>query len=280
MEERIRVLYPSFCASFSAASRAIMLFPIIWLKTLSKTGSSFLGVSGMTPSMPFFRYLFIVSGISSSLYFNMMFHASLKALLSGTKGPDAITSILSPTTSESMRLMVVAGKADRAICPPFVCERCFLMQLMSSMPAPQSSSFCVISCFSSRDILPAGWGSSAEPPPEISEKTISCSPASSSIFLILFAPETPFLSGNGCPASIVSVYDSFSVKPYFTTIRPFVILSPSKSSIAAAMGAVALPPPTRKILSYFSRSSSITGLSKVPADTFFPSILTFLFTAT
>ena len=68
------------------------------------------GVSAMIPEIPDFICLMRFEGkLFVSLYFFMTASASEKLELSGQVGPDAITSIGSPTTSESIRLTVVAG---------------------------------------------------------------------------------------------------------------------------------------------------------------------------
>ncbi|MBA7716455.1 hypothetical protein ES703_125528 [subsurface metagenome] len=196
-EERIRVSYPSACAFSLAASRANILLPTIILKTGSNTGSFALGVSGIWPSSPAIICSRIVLEISSKSYLLKISKTSLKVELSGVKGPDAITSILSPTTSESIKLTVVAGYAALAICPPLEDEICFLTVFISSILAPQASKLLVSSCFSERLIFPAGWGSKAEPPPDIREKIRSFSPALCSKSRIFLVPFTPFWSGKG-----------------------------------------------------------------------------------
>jgi hypothetical protein len=80
--------------------------------------------------------------------------------------PEAMVSSLSPTTSERMRLMSLAGKALAANLPPLTRDRCLRTQLTSSMAAPDASSARVVSCFSPRDMSSAGRQKSDEPPPE------------------------------------------------------------------------------------------------------------------
>ncbi|MDY6855058.1 MAG: hypothetical protein SWO11_10210 [Thermodesulfobacteriota bacterium] len=74
--------------------------------------------------------------------------------VSGTKDPDAITFILYPTISESVRLTMVSGNATIAIFPPLHDNMCFLAALISSILAPKARRLRVMACFSVSVILP------------------------------------------------------------------------------------------------------------------------------
>jgi uncharacterized membrane protein len=61
---------------------------------------------------------FITDSGSFKLYFSIILRHFSKVDLSGTVGPDAITSMRSPTTSDRRSEIRVAGYATLANCPP------------------------------------------------------------------------------------------------------------------------------------------------------------------
>ena len=161
-----------------AASTADRLFPTISFWTRSKIFSPSLGVSGRAPFAPASILSITEAGSRpASSYRPTISRHSPKVELSGTVGPEAITSRGSPTTSDRIRVTTVAGQQALASCPPLTLDRCFLTVLISSMDAPQASSSDVVACFSSRVMPSAGATSRADPPPEITQKTRSLSPA-------------------------------------------------------------------------------------------------------
>ena len=137
------------------------------------------------------------------LYFSRIFRESSKLLLSGTVGPEAIASRSSPITSESMGVTSVAGYAARASFPPFIPEICFLIVLISCMLAPHFSNSCVVACLSAKVIPATGSGMSADPPPDMRQKTISFSPHFPRRFNIFSVPFIPASSGTGWAASFI-----------------------------------------------------------------------------
>ncbi len=124
--------------------------------------------------------------------------ASSKVVRSGTVGPEAITSILSLTTSDrinvnslNFRLIISAS------LPPFTLDRCFLTVFISSIDAPEARSFLVISCFSAKLKISIGKGIRAEAPPDKNIITKSFFSTFLSISTILSVPKTPQESGIG-----------------------------------------------------------------------------------
>ncbi len=101
------------------------------------------------------------------MYFSRIEIASLKVVLSGAVGPDAIVSKESPTTSERIRLIKVAGYDASASWPPFSPDKCFLTELISWIVAPHFRSDSVKFCLSFSVVPVAGRGIRADPPPEI-----------------------------------------------------------------------------------------------------------------
>ena len=168
---------------------------------------------------------------------------SPKVLLSGTVGPEPMTSSGSPTTSDRMKAIRVDGYASRAKPPPLSLEMCLRMALISLIFAPHSRRRLVIFCLSSREIPSAGEGSRADPPPEMRQITRSFSPNFSSSSAISSAPETPLWSGMGWPTSLSLTLFNSERCPYFTLMTPRVIRSPRISSTAKAIEAPAFPPP-------------------------------------
>src|SRR3990170_4632637 len=241
----ICVLHPRDTAFSTAAVRACFILPtIIFLTFPGKTSSRF-GVSSTSPCKPLRIYLSILSGtLSSSLYFPITPKASRKFVLSGTVGPDAITSSLSPITSDSMMVATDAGQAILASCPPFTPEICFLKAFNSFIVAPALSSRSVTYFLSSSVISPAGETSRDDAPPERRHMTSVLASAFLRISIMSFVPLRPGASGSGCDASICLIFLSGFVCPYFTMIIPSSTSSPNISSTACAIGAVALPAPT------------------------------------
>lgn len=80
-------------------------------------------------------------------------------------------------------------------CPPFTCERCFRIVLISLILAPDFNSSSVVFCKSCNAIL--GLAKSADPPPEINISKRSSFLHFSSNFITQSAPFTLFSSGNG-----------------------------------------------------------------------------------
>jgi len=87
-------------------------------------------------------------------------------------GPDAMTSSRSPITSEMISVTMRALVAWTSP-PPFTRDRCFRTAFISSMVAPEASRRSVIRCFSVRLTSRTGAGHSAEPPPEMRQKSRS-----------------------------------------------------------------------------------------------------------
>ena len=78
---------------------------------------------------------------------------------------------MSETTSETTR----AGWAAAASRPPLMVETCLRMVFIAAIGAPEASSASLTAISSASVRPPAGDGSSAEPPPEISATTRSSS---------------------------------------------------------------------------------------------------------
>ena len=102
-----------------------------------------------------------------------IFSASPRSALSGTVGPDATKAGLSPGMSDTTSVATRAGCAASASRPPLIAETCLRTVFNAAIGAPDASSarFTAISSSSVRS--PAGAGSSADPPPEISATTRS-----------------------------------------------------------------------------------------------------------
>ena len=156
-EERTVVLYPNFVAFSLASSTAILLEPIITFCVLTNTLFPRLGFSSISPVLPFSKSLFTLSGILFfSEYFWITLQASSNVLSSGTVGPEAIMSIGSPITSDSISVTSVEGYEAFASCPPFMVDKCFLTELISPISAPQLSSSFEATCTSCKDISLCG----------------------------------------------------------------------------------------------------------------------------
>ena len=96
------------------------------LVTRRKTGSSGLGVSGISPRVPRSSRSTIVAGARASRSKRRRIaSASAKVEASGAVGPEAMTSSGSPITSESSSACTRAGAAARASWPPLSSEQCF-----------------------------------------------------------------------------------------------------------------------------------------------------------
>ncbi len=196
--ESNRLSKPSSRALATAARAAISLLPTTTVCTCAKTESSVLGVSGISPASPARRRAPTEGGaLLNRLYFARTCQASAKVLVSGTVGPEAMTSSGLPTTSDSMRETTVAGWASRANWPPLRAERCLRTALISPMAAPQRSSAPVMACLSARETSSAGRGISAEPPPEMTTRAKSRGVRPDRVSTMRAAPAFPASSGVG-----------------------------------------------------------------------------------
>lgn len=194
---------------------------------------------------------------------------SLKVDVSGTVGPEAMTSNGSPMTSDRTRVTMDAGAARRASCPPFTAEMCLRTAFSSSMEAPQARSDLLVARRSSSVNPMDGQHSSAEAPPLTTNTTTVCwstscsalstrgclgrppSTANQRTYLrMALVPDTLASSGTGCAAS----RNSTRLHPhgntggrwsYLVTTQPRAMWSPSTAIAASAIGYDALPAPMR-----------------------------------
>ena len=108
-------------------------------------------------------------------YAATMASASARVVASGTVGPEATSAGSSPGMSETTSETTRAGEAAAASRPPLIAETCFLTAFIAAIGAPDASSARLTAISSSSVSSPAGAGSSAEPPPQISATTRSSS---------------------------------------------------------------------------------------------------------
>src|SRR3989338_6964432 len=122
-----------------------------------------------------------------------------------------------------------------------------------------------VACCLSRSVMPsAGATSSAEPPPDSRQTTSVRASAACTIARMRFVPASPASFGTGWAASTCSMMVSGNLCPYFTTISPAEMRSPSNASAACAMRAVALPAPTTMMRSNAARSKPASPTCRQP----------------
>ena len=182
-------------ASSEACGVAIMMF-----STRARRGSPGFGVSSSLA-----RKRCNTGAGASMPYLARMARAS--ALLDGsaTVGPEAITDGSSPGTSEIISATTLAGAAASASRPPLMAERCLRTAFISPMVAPLFSSALLTACLSASVKPGAGRLRSAEPPPEIRQRTRSSGVSPRTSSKMRSAASRPAASGTGWPASITSI---------------------------------------------------------------------------
>lgn len=126
-------------------------------------------------------------------------------VLSGTVGPDAIVSNVSPTTSLNINDTTFAGYALLAKLPPFTWDKCFLIVLISCIDAPQPNNSWVVFCKSDKLIPSIGAVNIAEPPPDIKKITKSSGFNPFKWVNNSFVELTPASSGTGWPPSVILI---------------------------------------------------------------------------
>ena len=132
-------------------------------------------------------------------YFWAMASAWAQVERSGAAGPEAIMSSGSPSTSLRTMLYTLAGAQAKANRPPLTADSRLRMVFISTMPAPQASSWPVMSCSSAPGSR--GFSSRALPPPDKRNRTVSPSRALSARSRAAWVARNEFSSGTGCPAS-------------------------------------------------------------------------------
>ena len=129
------------------------------------------------------------------------------------------------------------------------------MVLISTISAPQASSWPVMSCSSSPGI--SGFSNSAEPPPDSRNSTVSFSVRPCTKSRASAVPRKEFSSGTGWPASM---HTQFGMSPftwsYLVTTTPRSIRSPRHSAAVWAICQAALPAATSSTLPGNARFSS------------------------
>ena len=128
-----------------------------------------------------------------------MASASAQVEESGQAGPEAIMSSGSPGMSLSTMLNTCAGAQASAKRPPLTSDSRLRMVFISTMSAPQPSSWAVMSCSSAPGIR--GCSNRALPPPESRKSTVSPSPALLASASARAVAAKLFSSGTGWPAS-------------------------------------------------------------------------------
>ena len=106
------------------------------------------------------------------LYFATTVCAWAQVEVSAAAGPEAIMSSGSPRMSERTTWKMRAGAQAAAKRPPLTRERRLRIVFISTMSAPQASSWRVTSASSSPET--SGASKRAEPPPESRNTTVSC----------------------------------------------------------------------------------------------------------
>ena len=146
---------------------------------------------------------------------------------SGAVGPEAIESILSPTTSLIIRAMVFLAGMYLSSCPPLTRDRCFLTVFNSIILAPLFIRREAVAPTSLILTPSAGTSKRAEPPPDIRRMTRASSgiprrkPSSFKLELTVSSP------GTGCsPSRTVTLGSPAVLLPFGTMIIPFSTLSP------------------------------------------------------
>ena len=174
---------------------------------------------------------------------------------SAAVGPDAITSSGSPITSERRSATIGAGWAARASWPPLSRERCFRTAFNWLIVAPHSRRRRVTACFSASVIPGTGAGVSADPPPEMRQRTRSRDRASPAIRRISAEAASPRASGIGCPDSTIRTPGGPEPRRSFTATRPSRRTSGRTAPTASAIVSDAFPAPTTRMRSTRSRSN-------------------------
>ena len=175
----------------------------------------------------------LASPLNRRWYFSATRRASADVERSGTAGPDAIMSSGSPMMSERTTEKTRAGEQRRANRPPLTAESRLRMVLISTISAPQPSSWPVISCNSAPGI--SGLSNSALPPPERRKRTVSPSPARPASRSASSAARKEFSSGVGWPASSIRRFPMGGPRwPYLVMTTP----SASPGTISAAAAAI------------------------------------------
>ena len=129
------------------------------------------------------------------LYFATMCPAFSQVEESGHAGPDAIISSGSPSMSDNTIENTCAGSHSFAKRPPFTSDKRFLIVLISTISAPQASSWFVIFCSSSSGIF--GFSNKALPPPDKRNNTVSSLESPVTISIAACVALNEFSSGTG-----------------------------------------------------------------------------------
>src|SRR5260221_1947312 len=186
--------------------------------------------------------------------------ASLNRLPSGTPGPDPMTAISSPTTSEIASVWHPAADR-RARPPPLMSERCFRTPLNAVMSAPVRNSRMVVAFLSSRETPDAGAAINADAPPERRQRKRSPGCTDSASASARRPARSLSTVGSGSPPAIISNGAATSSRSGLTT-KPPTIRRPSTRAAPAAIAAAAFPAHTTRTLSRrplpSSRSSART----------------------
>ena len=190
--------------------------------------------------------------------------------MSSTVGPEAMRSKGSPSTSDMISAMSQPARHARASPPPLMRLSCLRTVLSCSIFAPAALKCRVTASLSASLIPTTGAGRSAEPPPEMTARQRSRGESEPTRSRIAAVPATPASVGSLTPggrAPCSRIRSKVRTQSSGTLTQPVNCFSaasrePSASSIAAAMPAPALPPPTttmRPIESSSIRSSPTTS---------------------
>lgn len=149
----------------------------------------------------------------------------------------------SPTISDRTMENTRAGAHSWANRPPLTALTRLRRVLISTISAPQRSSWPVKSASSSG--VQSGFSNSAEPPPEISSSTQSFAPSGPTRRMASSVAANEFRSGTGCPASRMRRPGiSPRAWPYLVMTMPSATASPRYAAAAAAICHAALPSAT------------------------------------
>ncbi len=99
--------------------------------------------------------------------------------------------------SDTIRLTTFAGCAAAASLPPLIRETRMRKAFIAEIGAPLASSALLSAISSSSVSAPAGAGSNAEPPPQMSATTRSSAVKPSTAFSKAAEPASPAASGTG-----------------------------------------------------------------------------------
>ena len=151
----------------------------------------------------------------------------------------------SPKISLRTMLNTCAGAHSSAKRPPLTADRRLRIVFISTISAPQASSWRVMSCSSSPGI--SGFSNNALPPPDSRNRTVSCSVSPCTRSSAFCVPAKLPSSGTGWPPSQQTTPGiSPRTWPYLVTTTP-PSTWPSVLTAAAAICQAAFPAATRSV---------------------------------